>query len=79
MWGTGPLWDAWNVVAKSGVVHFVNENAKESGGFFVWIGLELGVDLDDEGGSHGGEQTGLPSSKSARVGLNEAGDSRISG
>jgi len=37
----------------------VDEDAKESGRFFVWVRLELGVDLDDEGGSDGGEQTCL--------------------
>jgi len=37
----------------------VDEDAEESGGLIVGVGLELGVDLDDECGSDSGEQTGL--------------------
>ena len=37
----------------------MDEDAEESGGFFIWVWLELGADLDDEGGSNGGEQTSL--------------------
>jgi len=33
----------------------VNEDAEESGSFFVRVRLELGADLDDEGGSDCGE------------------------
>ena len=59
-WRTGPgLWDGWNAVAKGGAVHLVDEDTEESGGFFGWVRLELGADLDDEGGSDGGEQTSL--------------------
>ena len=76
--GASPLWNVWNVVAKGGVVHFVNENTEESGGLFIRIRLELGVDLDDEGRSHGGEQTGLPP-KLARAHSSNAQDSQISG
>ena len=50
-----PQWDSGNVAAESGVVHFVKEDAEESGGFVVRVSLELGIDLDDEGGSHSGE------------------------
>ena len=56
---TSPLWDGGNVIAESGVVHIVEDYTEESGGILVWIRLELGVDLDDEGGSDGREQTGL--------------------
>ena len=59
-WGTSPrLWDGGNVVAEGSVVHLVNEDTEESGGIFVWIRLEPGADLDDKGGSDGGEQTSL--------------------
>ena len=54
-WGARPLRECRNVAAESGVVNLVNEDAEESSGFFVWIRLELGVDLNDEGGSDGGE------------------------
>ena len=37
----------------------MDEDAEESGGLFVWILLQLGLDLDDECRGHGGEQTGL--------------------
>ena len=76
MWRTDPLWDARYVVAKSGVVHFVNEDSEESGGLFVRIGLELRVDLDDERGGNGGEQTGLRPSL-ALESLSDAQNSRI--
>jgi len=56
---TGPLWDCRGVSTKSGVIELVEENAKESGGLFAWVWLEPGMNLDNEGGSHCGEQTGL--------------------
>ena len=71
------LRDRWDVAAKSGVVHLVGQDAEESSGLFVWVGLELGVDFYNEGGCYGREQTGL-SSKSARVCLpSNAKDRRI--
>ena len=54
-WGVKPLRECRNVAAESSIVDLVNEDAEEGGGFFVWIRLELGVDLNDEGGSDGGE------------------------
>jgi len=59
VWRAGPLRNRWDVVAESGVVHLVDQDAEESGGLFVWVGLELGIDFDDEGRSHSREQTGL--------------------
>jgi len=59
------LWDCRNVVAGSGVVDLVDEDAEESGGLFTRVWLELGLDLDEECGGHGGEQTSLYT-KSAR-------------
>ena len=58
-WRAGPLWDRRNVAAESGVVYLVDEDAEESGGLSVRVRLELGVDLDDECGSDGREQTSL--------------------
>lgn len=55
----GPLRNRRNFVTKSGVVHLVKENSQESGGLFAWVWLESRVDLNDEGRSNGGEQTGL--------------------
>ena len=37
----------------------MDEDTKESGGLFVWVWLQLGVDLDDERRGHGREQTSL--------------------
>ena len=58
-WRAGPLWDCRNVVAENSVVHLVDEDTEESGGLFVGVRLELGVDFDDEGGSDGRKQTSL--------------------
>ena len=57
--GPEPLRDCGNVAAEGGVVHLVEEDTEEGGGLFVQVWLELGVDLDDEGRSDGGEQTSL--------------------
>jgi len=59
VWGAGPLRYCRDVVAEGGVVDLVDENAEECGGLIVGVGLELGVDLNDECGGDGGEQTGL--------------------
>ena len=37
----------------------MDEDAEERGGLFVWVFLQLGLDLDDECRGHGGEQTSL--------------------
>ena len=37
----------------------VDQDTEEGGRLFVWVWPELRVDLDDECGSHRGEQTGL--------------------
>ena len=59
MGGTGPLWDRRGIGAESSVVDLVDEDAEEGGRLFIWVRLELGLDLGDERRSHGGEQTGL--------------------
>jgi hypothetical protein len=61
-----PLWKGRRVVAEGGVIDLVNKDAEESGGLAVRIWFEFGVDLDDECGGDGGEQTSLLP-KSARV------------
>jgi len=63
--GTGPLWDCGDVTTEGSVVDLVDEDTKESGCLCAWVLLELGVDLDNECGCHGGEQTSLQT-KSAR-------------
>jgi len=57
--GTSPLRDCGDVVSKGSVVNLVYENTEESGRFAVRVGLELGLDVDDECGSQDGEKTGL--------------------
>jgi len=64
--GAGPLGDCGNVTAESTVVDFVDEDTEESSRIFVRIRLELGVNLDDERGSHGGEQTSLQAESALR-------------
>ena len=57
------MWEGGNGVSEGGVVDLVNQDAKEDRSLVVRIGLQLRVDLDDEGRGHSGEQTGLiPSS-----------------
>ena len=45
----GPLWEGGNVVSESGAINLVNEDAKEGGGIDVRVGLQLRIDVDDEG------------------------------
>ena len=56
----GPLRDGRDVVSERGVVDLVDEDPEESCGFIVWVGLQLGVELDDECGGNCREQTSLP-------------------
>jgi len=58
-WRAGPLWQSGDIATEGGIVDLVDQDTKEGGGFFVWIRLELGVDLDDECRRHGREQTSL--------------------
>ena len=37
----------------------MNQDAKEGGSVFIGVGLELGLDLDDECGCYSGEKTSL--------------------
>jgi hypothetical protein len=54
-----PLWEGWRVVAEGGVIDLVDKDTEESSGLVVRVWFELGVDLDDECGGDGGEQTSL--------------------
>ena len=42
------MWESGDIASESGVVDFVNENAKEGGSFVVWVGLKLRLKLDNE-------------------------------
>ena len=54
-----PLWEGWNVVTEGSVVYLVDEDTEESCCLVVRVLSELRVDLDDECGCDGREQTGL--------------------
>jgi hypothetical protein len=58
-WRAGPLRESGSVVSEGGVVDLVKKNTEEGGGHVVRVLLEVGVDLDDERGGDGGEQTSL--------------------
>ena len=63
MWGPGPLGKDGSVPSEGGVVDLVDEDAEEGGSLIARVGLELGLDIENECGSDGGEQTSLsPSS-----------------
>ena len=51
--GPSPLWERRNVASEGGVVDLVNEDLEEGGGVGVRVGLQLRIDLDDEGRSNG--------------------------
>jgi len=52
VWGTSPLQDCRDIPSECGVVHCMDQDTEESGGLFIRVGLELGVDFNDKGGSH---------------------------
>ena len=56
---TCPLWECRRVVSEGGVVKLVDKDTEEGCSYVVRILLEVGVDLDDECGGDGGEQTSL--------------------
>jgi len=59
VWGTGPLREGGRVVSEGGIVDLVDEDTEEGGSLTVRVGSELGLDIDDEYGGDGGEQTSL--------------------
>ena len=54
-----PCWEVGNVVPEGGAVDLVNQDPEEGDGLVTRVGFELRIDLNDEGGSYSGEQTGL--------------------
>jgi len=57
-----PCVEGGKVVAEGGVIDLVGKDTEESSGLAVWVWLELRVDLDDECGGDGREQT-IPACK----------------
>ena len=53
------MWEGGNVATECGTVDLVNQDPEKSGGFVGGIGLKPRVELDDEGGGNGREQTSL--------------------
>ena len=51
----GPLWEGGSVVSEGSVVDLVDEDAEEGDSLVTRVGLELGLDVDDEGGGDCGE------------------------
>ena len=54
-----PLCEGRGVVSECSMVYMVNEDPEEGMGLVVGVGLKLRVDLVDECGGDGGEQTRL--------------------
>ena len=52
-------WDGRGLTRDGGLIESEENCAEEGGRLLVRIGLEVGMDIDDEGGADGGEQTGL--------------------
>ena len=55
----GPLRKSGRVIFERRVVNLVDEDSEEGGSLFACVGLQLGVDLDDERGGDSREQTSL--------------------
>ena len=54
-----PLGESGDISSEGGVVNLVNKDAKEGGSLITRVRLKLRVDLDDERGGNGREQTSL--------------------
>ena len=52
-------WDGRGLTRDGGLIESEEDRAEEGGGLLVRIGLEVRMDVDDECGADGGEQTGL--------------------
>ena len=59
VWGAVPLWEGGSIVSKGGIIDLVNKDTEEGDGVIVRVGSELGLDIDDECGGDGREQTSL--------------------
>ena len=57
--GGGPPRERRDITAGSSITDPVDEDTEESGRHFVRVWLELRLDVDDECGGYGGEQTSL--------------------
>ena len=55
----GPLREGGRVISECSIVDLVDENTGQGSSLFARVGLELRLDVEDEGRSDGGEQTGL--------------------
>ena len=47
------------VVAKGGVINFIDQDTEQSSSLIIWVRLELGLDVDDECRGDSREQTSL--------------------
>jgi len=56
---TSPLRKSGRIVPEGGVIDLVDKDTEEGGGLVVRVWLEMRVDLDDECGGNGREQTSL--------------------
>ena len=52
---TSPLWEGGNITTEGGVVKFVDKDSEEGSSLFIWVLLELRVNLENECGSHSGK------------------------
>ena len=52
-------WNSGSLTQDGRLVESEEDDMKESGGLLAQIGLEVGMDIDDESGADGGEQTCL--------------------
>ena len=52
-------WDGRGLTRDGGLIESEEDCTEEGGRLLVRIGLEVGMDVDDEGGADGREQTGL--------------------
>ena len=59
VWGAGPLGNSGSVATEGSVVNLMDKNSEEGGSLLTRVGLELRLDVDDECGGDGGEQTSL--------------------
>jgi len=52
-------WNGGGLTWDDGLVESEEDGAEEGGGLRIWIWLEVRMDIDDESGADGREQTGL--------------------
>ena len=59
LWGTGPLWEGRNIISEGCIVCLVDQDTEEGSSLVVGVGAKFRLDVDDECGGDGGEQTSL--------------------